>query len=103
MEPNTKNGNRIVINNYWEDYNAADEIHRQQLLGAEISLWSVCTYTITKVGEMYKDDSGTNCCKVEISETYEGREEKTLEGWVEFNADADIAYLNDTYGPVIYK
>lgn len=39
MEQDNKSGNRIVITNYWEDYNAADEIHRQQLLGAEISLW----------------------------------------------------------------
>ena len=103
MKQDNKSGNRIVITNYWEDYNAADEIHRQQLLGAEISLWSVCIYTITKVGEMYKDDSGTNFCKIEITETYEGHEEKKHEGWVEFNADADMAYLNDTYGPVIYK
>ena len=103
MGQDNKNVNRIVIKNYWEDYNAADEIHRQQLLGAEISQWSVCTYTITKVGEMYKDDSGTNCCKVEITETFEGREEKKLKGWGEFNADVDIAYLNDTYGTVIYK
>ena len=107
MEQETKYGNRIVIKNYWKNYNAADEIHRQQLLGAEISQWSVFTYTITKVGEMYKDDSGTNCCKVEISETYEGHEEKKYEGRVEFNGDVDTAYFmgrdGTTWGPVIYK
>ena len=56
---------------------------------------------------MYKDDSGTNCCKVEISETYEGHEENKYEGRVEFNGDVDIAYFmgrdGSTWGAVIYK
>lgn len=77
-------------------------------LGKEISVWSVCHYTITKIGEITHEDTGYEDarCECEMTEIYEDsitgwHEERKIKGEIFYHDYAGWSVMyNDTYGKI---
>lgn len=72
------------------------EFFESTFFGKKVSQPSVCEYTITKVGEVMKEDTGYEDaeCACEITERYEDK----VTGRVETRTHAGRIAYNDYYG-----
>lgn len=87
---------------------ARDKNFFNNFLGKEISTCSVCKYTITKIGDVTKEDTGYEDaeCECEILESYTDKvtgryEEQKLNGTIFYHDHAgwSVRY-NETYGKI---